>query len=135
MVFLYFCHCIESYALENDIRSFLFQMILLLMCLAILVPSARLELDHSYTAGGNDDNKTWSDLGLRYRMKEPNFLMDPMDYQHCKKPAKCVKMINTTCLGTVLPYDTTSLDLMPKYTTQEMIMVSFFRFLLFYCNL
>ncbi|XP_001602300.2 protein smoothened isoform X2 [Nasonia vitripennis] len=97
-------------------------MILLLVCLAILVPSARLELDHSHTGGVNDDNKTWSDLGPRHRIKDPNFLMDPMDYQHCKKPAKCVKMINTTCLGATLPYDTTSLDLMPKYTTQEMIM-------------
>lgn len=100
---------------------------ILLLCLAILVPSARLELDHSYTAGGNNDNKTWSDLGLRHRIKDPSFMLDPTDYQHCKRPAKCVKMINTTCMGTTLPYDTTSLDLMPEYITQEMIRVSFFR--------
>lgn len=105
---------------------------LLLLCLAILVPSARLEFDHGYPANSNSDNKTWSDLSLRHRIKDSSYLLDrypigelPTDYAHCKRPAKCVQMSNATCMGTRLPYDTTTLDLIPEYTTQEMIRVRF----------
>jgi smoothened protein len=102
---------------------------ILLVYLAALLPFAKLELDHSYEANSNKDNKTWNDLG-RHRIKDSSYLLDryplgelPTDYVHCKRPAKCVRMNNGACMGTRLPYETTTLDLIPEYTSQAMIRV------------
>lgn len=108
--------------------TFLFQMILLL-CLAILVPPARLESDRSYLQ--NNDNTTWPDLRAHHRIQD-SYLLDryrmgelPNDYSHCKRPAKCIYVRGNTCMGRKLPYDYTTMDHIPEDTTQAMIEVSF----------
>ena len=100
---------------------------ILLLCLAALVAPARLDLDHSSGPNLNDDNKSWTDLTPRHRIKDMlgRFPLGelPTDFVHCKRSAKCVRMSNATCMGTRLPYDTTTLDLFPGYITQTMIRV------------
>lgn len=95
---------------------------ILLFYLAILVPSARLELDHS-VGTPRLENKSWSDLGIRHKgYFSDRFFEYPAN---CTRPAKCIPLRNATCFGTKLPYDTTTLDLIPEHTTQPMIRVRY----------
>lgn len=41
----------------------------------------------------------------------------------CRRPATCVKLEYNTCMGTVLPYTMSTLDLLPEGTTQDLIAV------------
>ncbi|XP_014203465.1 protein smoothened [Copidosoma floridanum] len=101
---------------------------ILLLYFATLVPFARPELDHGFGANNNRDDESWTETSVQHRIMEPAYLLPrlplsefPGDYFHCRRPAKCVHMSNSTCMGTRLPYDTTSMDLIPYYTTQEAI--------------
>lgn len=46
---------------------------------------------------------------------------------HCKRSAKCITTSNPIFMDTLLPYNTTSLDLIPEdfMPSQPMLMVSF----------
>lgn len=53
------------------------------------------------------------------------YLPSQVDRKVCQKPAKCVPLNHTTCLGTRLPYSQTTLDLVEGVSSQEEIQVSF----------
>lgn len=70
------------------------------------------------------------------RIKDPTYLYNSQDtlpylYEYgtnsaqCKRNATCVPLqYDATCLGMQLPYDSTSLDLVPAYATQSLIKVN-----------
>ncbi|KAJ8680193.1 hypothetical protein QAD02_015980 [Eretmocerus hayati] len=98
-----------------------------LLCFAVLVPNVVSELEHSYQGNSNSDNNTWPDLNIRQRIKDTSYLIDryplyelPVNVD-CKRPAKCITMNDTTCMGTRLPYSTTTLDIIPEPTTERLI--------------
>ncbi|XP_058807517.1 protein smoothened-like [Phymastichus coffea] len=97
---------------------------ILLFYLAVLVPSSRLELNNSFETH-RLDNTSWSDY---HNIRHKRYFTDrfgndeyPADPANCTRPAKCIPLENATCFGTKLPYDTTTLDLIPEYSTQTMI--------------
>ncbi|KAG7209538.1 hypothetical protein KM043_015618 [Ampulex compressa] len=105
-------------------------MFLLIYCLLILCEVSS-ELENSFSSNANGENKTWKDIDLshRHRIKDSSYLLDrypgigelPPDSSNCHRSAKCVQMQRSTCMGTRLPYTTTTLDLIPEHTTQELI--------------
>lgn len=110
----------------------LVQMILLLIfyCL-LLCNGSPLELEHGFTTNDNGENSTWKDIDLsRHRIKDPNYLLEryPIgelspDISTCRRPAKCVSLSRSTCMGTKLPYTFTTLDLIPERITQDIVEV------------
>ncbi|KZC04568.1 PREDICTED: protein smoothened [Dufourea novaeangliae] len=88
------------------------------------------ELSHGFAGNSNDENKTWNSMELspRHRIKDSSYLLDrypirelPSDPLNCRRPAKCVELEKNTCMGTRLPYTSTTLDLIPEHITQDMI--------------
>lgn len=78
----------------------------------------------------NGENNTWKDMDLapRHRIKDSNYLMDryPIgspDVSTCRKKVQCVPLQKSTCMGTKLPYTSTTLDLIPERVTQDIIEV------------
>lgn len=76
----------------------------------------------------NGENNTWKDMDLapRHRIKDSNYLMDryPIgspDVSTCRKKVQCVPLQKSTCMGTKLPYTSTTLDLIPERVTQDII--------------
>lgn len=90
------------------------------------------ELTHGFVGNSNGENETWKNLELspRHRIKDSSYILDrysirelPSDPLNCRRPAKCVEMQKGTCMGTKLPYTTTTLDLIPEHVTQDDIEV------------
>lgn len=55
-----------------------------------------------------------------------NRFVSPLELKnlpYCKRPAKCEPMNSTMCMGTKLPYTSTSLDLVDGVDTQEQAQV------------
>ncbi|XP_014234423.1 protein smoothened [Trichogramma pretiosum] len=84
-----------------------------------LTSPVKLELDHIDPTSNNGEANSWTELGPRLDRYPVGDL--PSNHVHCKKPAKCVRINNATCMGTGLPYDTTTLDLIPEFTTYDII--------------
>ncbi|XP_066597642.1 protein smoothened [Prorops nasuta] len=116
------------------VRLFLSSYKLLKMFLAVfcflLLSEVRAELEHGFSANANVENTTWKDIDLspRHSIKDSSYLLDrypvgelPTDSVNCRRPARCIQMQKNTCMGTKLPYSTTTLDLIPEYTTQESV--------------
>lgn len=90
-------------------------------------------LEHRFAVDDDDNgNDTWNnvDLGPRHRIKDSNYLLDryPIgelspDVSMCRRTVKCVPLHKNTCMGTKLPYTTTTLDLVPERVTQRIIEV------------
>lgn len=106
-------------------------MLLLVYCFLIIY-QASSELTHGFAGNSNGENKTWKSLELSpiHRIKDSSYLLDrypirelPSDSLNCRRPAKCVEMQKSTCMGTRLPYTTTTLDLIPEHVTQDVIEV------------
>lgn len=89
---------------------------------------------------GFNDSKWYRDLDLihgssrRYKVNDiidnPVFLLDRLSSSdgarslpHCHRKAICQTLNYTTCLGAKLPYNKTTLDLVPSLVSQEQIMV------------
>jgi len=95
----------------------------------LLLRGSSLELKHGYIT--NNENNTWKDVELRHRIKDSSYLLDnyPIgelspDISICRKHAKCVPLHKNSCMGTKLPYSTTTLDLIPESVTQDIIEVN-----------
>ena len=80
----------------------------------------------------NGENKPWENFDVRPRLKDPTYLMDryplgkiPAESADCRRPAKCIPMQYQTCMGTRLPYTTTTVDLISTHMKQDAIRVSF----------
>ncbi|XP_011695451.1 PREDICTED: protein smoothened isoform X2 [Wasmannia auropunctata] len=105
--------------------------LLLFACCLLLCNGSPLELEHGFAAGNDGgENGTGKVVDLSRRMKvgESNYLLDryPIgelspDTSACRRPAKCVPLIKSTCMGTKLPYAFTTLDLIPERVTQDII--------------
>ncbi|XP_076232442.1 smoothened, frizzled class receptor isoform X2 [Calliopsis andreniformis] len=102
-------------------------MLLLIFCFLIF-HRASSELTHGFAGNSNGENETWKSLELspRQRIKDSSYLLDrypirelPSDPLNCRRPAKCVEMQRSTCMGTRLPYTTTTLDLIPENMNQD----------------
>ena len=103
---------------------------LLLLFLILSISIGKSELDSGYK--NNENNETWtslkSDLNI-LRIKEPSYILDryPLreinDKDHCTRSVKCVPLRNATCFGTKLPYEYTTLDLIPEKTSPLRISV------------
>ncbi|XP_012541510.1 protein smoothened isoform X1 [Monomorium pharaonis] len=107
-------------------------MILLLIfcCLLPCNLGSSLEHERGFTDNGSGENSTWKDreLGLAHRLKDSNYLLDryPMgklspDISNCRRSAKCIPLSKSTCMGTKLPYTSTTLDLIPERVTQDIV--------------
>ncbi|XP_024944001.1 protein smoothened isoform X2 [Cephus cinctus] len=96
-----------------------------LLYLLLLFFGVQAELGHSFTA--NTNNEKDMDLSHRSRIKDSTYLLagypvgELPDLLDCRKEANCIEMKSKTCMGTQLPYSTTTLDLIPEQTTQEKI--------------
>nr|XP_050867262.1 protein smoothened [Vespula vulgaris] len=106
------------------------EIMILLICCLLILHGVKSELEHTFTGNTNNENKTWKDLDLshRHRIKDSNYLLDryplgelPTDSENCRRPAKCITLQKNTCMGTKLPYTSTTLDLVSEYTTQKII--------------
>lgn len=84
------------------------------------------------TSGAENDTGEDIDLGPLHIIKDSNYLMDrhspyPIDMSsddmNCRRPAKCISLNKTTCMGMKLPYTHTTLDLIPGHITQSIIEV------------
>lgn len=99
---------------------------LILCCL--LFHGSSSELEHELNSN-NGENNTWKDMDLspRHRIKESIYLdrypIGELDVSTCRRPAKCVPLHKGTCMGTKLPYSSTTLDLIPERVTQDIIEV------------
>lgn len=100
----------------------------------LLVHVSSLALQHPFTANNSEysdsENSTWKNIELRHRIKDSSYLLDdyPMGelsphVSACRKPAKCIPLHKNSCMGTKLPYLTTTLDFLPESITQEIIEV------------
>lgn len=106
-------------------------MLLLVLCCLLLCNGLPLELEHGFAASDDDENNTWKDVDLSRRIiKDPSYLLDrypmgelPPDISTCRRPAKCVPLSKSTCMGTKLPYTFTTLDLISERVTQDIIEV------------
>lgn len=101
---------------------------LVLCCLLFHGSSSTLENE----LNNDGENITWKDMDLspRHRIKDSSYLLDrypigelPLDVSTCRRPAKCVPLHKSTCMGTKLPYSFTTLDLIPERVTQDIIEV------------
>lgn len=106
-------------------------MTLLLVLCCLLLHRTSSELEHRFTINNEAENNTGKDmdLGPRHRIKDSNYLLDrypinmSLDDINCRRPAKCVSLHKTTCMGMTLPYTHTTLDLIPEHITQHNIEV------------
>ncbi|KAJ8688141.1 hypothetical protein QAD02_023936 [Eretmocerus hayati] len=92
-----------------------------LLCSVVLMPHAIIAgLVHSHQRNNNSDNNTELDLNINsQRSKE---FSHPLPANvGCKRQAKCITMTNATCMGTRLPFSSTTLDLVPVPTTEGLI--------------
>ncbi|XP_012278979.1 protein smoothened [Orussus abietinus] len=101
-----------------------------LLIWVLILNGVKSELEHSFGQNTNSENKTWKEAELthRRRIKDPSYLLDrftmgelPTDSVDCRRPAKCIQMHHNSCMGTQLPYTTTTLDLIPEAMTQEQV--------------
>lgn len=107
-------------------------MIILVISCCLLLHGACSELDYGLTINHDSHENNISmnlELGTRQMIKDSSYLLDryPMKLSPtaltCRKTVKCVKMEKNICLGTKLPYTTTTLDLIPEQMTLEIIEV------------
>lgn len=108
-------------------------MTLLLICCFLIFRRVSSDLAHGFAINSNSENDTWKhdlELSPRHRIKDSSYLLDrypirelPTDSLNCHRPAKCVEMQSSTCMGTRLSYTTTTLDLIPEHVTQDIIEV------------
>lgn len=108
-------------------------MTLLLICCFLIFRRVSSDLAHGFAINSNSENDTWKhdlELSPRHRIKDSSYLLDrypirelPTDSLNCHRPAKCVEMQRSTCMGTRLSYTTTTLDLIPEHVTQNIIEV------------
>ena len=103
---------------------------LLLLCCLLFCNSLPLELEHGFAANDDGENSMWKDMSRHQRIKDPNYRLDryPIDelspdISACRRPAKCVQLSKSTCMGTKLPYTFTTLDLIPEHVTQDIVEV------------
>lgn len=99
----------------------------------ILFHRVSSELTHAFTTNLNGENETWKqslELSPRDRIKDSSYLLGrypirelPSDSFNCHRHAKCVEIQKNTCMGTRLPYTTTTLELIPEHITQDIIEV------------
>ncbi|XP_006616295.1 protein smoothened [Apis dorsata] len=97
----------------------------------ILFHRVSSELTHAFATNLNGENETWKqslELSPRDRIKDSSYLLGrypirelPSDSFNCHRHAKCVEMQKNTCMGTRLPYSTTTLELIPEHITQDII--------------
>jgi len=97
----------------------------------LLFHGSSLELKHEFITNNDGENNTWKDVQLRHRIKDSSYLLDnyPIgglspNVSICHKHAKCIPLHTNSCMGTKLPYSTTTLDLIPESVTQEIIEVN-----------
>lgn len=109
------------------------QMTLRLICYFLILHRVSSELTHGFAANSNGENKTWK--------HSSNYLLDrypirelPSDPLNCRRQVKCVEMQRSTCMGTRLPYTTTTLDLIPEGVTQDIIEVCIYHINIYYCG-
>ncbi|XP_029176490.1 protein smoothened isoform X2 [Nylanderia fulva] len=105
------------------------KMIVLLVLCFLLFHGSSSELEHEPNSN-NGENNTWKDMDLapRHRMKDSSYLLDRYsirelspDVLTCRRPVQCVPLQESTCMGTKLPYTSTTLDLIPERVTQAII--------------
>jgi hypothetical protein len=96
----------------------------------LLFHGSSSELKHGFITNDNENN-TWKDIELRHRIKDSSYLLNnyPIgglspDVSICRKHAKCIPLYKNSCMGTKLPYSTTTLDLIPESVTQDIIEVN-----------
>ncbi|KYM89276.1 Protein smoothened [Atta colombica] len=101
---------------------------LLLLCCLLFCNGLPLELEHGFATNDDGENSMWKDMGRHQRIKDPNYRLDryPIgelspDISACRRPAKCVQLSKSTCMGTKLPYTFTTLDLIPEHVTQDIV--------------
>ncbi|KAL0106682.1 hypothetical protein PUN28_015319 [Cardiocondyla obscurior] len=100
---------------------------LLILCCLLLHNGCCLEKEHGFAANDNSDNSTWKDMDLsRHIIKDPNYLLERYPQLSpaiptCRRAAKCVSLTKSTCMGTKLPYSSTTLDLIPERITQDIV--------------
>ncbi|XP_015173735.1 PREDICTED: protein smoothened isoform X1 [Polistes dominula] len=101
-----------------------------LLCYLFILHVVNSELVDNFTGNSNGENETWKNLDLspRHMIKDSNYLLDryplgelPSDFENCRRPAKCVPLQNNTCMGTRLPYSSTTSDLASEYKTPKLI--------------
>ncbi|KMQ88927.1 protein smoothened [Lasius niger] len=101
-------------------------MISSLVFCCLLFHGSSSELEHELNSN-NGENNTWKDMDLspRHRIKDSIYLdrypIGELDVSTCRRPAKCVPLHKGTCMGTKLPYSSTTLDLIPERVTQDII--------------
>lgn len=104
------------------------------LVLTALIAGVESELSRNSSGETNGENETWNELEIerpRLRHKDQSFLLDrypvgelPTDSENCRRSAKCINISNgTLCMGTKLPYSTTTLDLLPESMSVENIQV------------
>lgn len=107
-------------------------MMLPLVCYFLIFHRTSSELTHGFVGNSNGENKTLKSLKLSSinMIKGSNYLLDrypagelPSDSSNCRRQAACVEMQKSTCMGTRLPYTTTTLDLIPEHMSQDDIEV------------
>ncbi|XP_076675288.1 smoothened, frizzled class receptor [Andrena cerasifolii] len=101
-------------------------MMLPLVCYFLIFHRTSSELTHGIVGNSNGNNESWNNLDSRHMIKDSNYLVDrypirdiPSDSLNCRRRATCVEMQKSTCMGTRLPYTTTTLDLIPKHMSQD----------------
>ncbi|XP_014468938.1 PREDICTED: protein smoothened-like isoform X2 [Dinoponera quadriceps] len=105
------------------------KMIFVLVLCCLLLHRTSLELEHKFIINNEAENNTgkYMDLGPRQRIKDSNYLLDryPIDMSsgdmNCRRPAKCIPLQKSICMGMKLPYTYTTLDLIPEHVTQSII--------------
>ncbi|XP_011339232.2 protein smoothened isoform X3 [Ooceraea biroi] len=95
---------------------------------SLLLHGWSMKLEHGFVASNDGENNTWKDVQLKHRIKDSSYLLNnyPMeelspDVSVCRKPAKCIPLHKNSCMGTKLPYSTTTLNLIPESVTQDII--------------
>ncbi|XP_008551333.1 protein smoothened isoform X2 [Microplitis demolitor] len=102
-------HCQYYYLSKISLCSF--------YCIFIL--SAKLTNINAETSGIYERNEI-----IENDRGESLYPYDLRSYSNsveCRRPATCVKLEYNTCMGTVLPYTMSTLDLLPEGTTQDLI--------------
>lgn len=115
--------------------------LLLVSCCLLLHRTVSSELEHRFAINNETGNNTEKDVDLapRHRIKDSSYLLDrypinmSSDVMNCSRPAKCISLHKTTCMGMTLPYTHTTLDLIPEHVTQSIIEVD--KIIFFLCFL
>lgn len=79
------------------------------------------------------ESESWKELEKMSRDRDEKYKLNFMEsdftrsgkYSHCARKSKCIFTSGNylSCMGTILPYAGTSFDLIPQYSSIEMIKV------------